>query len=145
MLQYQTESLEDVFTEIQPLLRAHADEIYDGHLEPDWERYVEIEKAGALHIRTLRDNDHLVGYCISVIHHHLHKCDQVWAYNDNIYLDPKYREGLVGYNLLKGAIHDIKSGGVSGMLLNMRLQYPFRSLLKRLGFNQSEEVWEVNF
>jgi len=152
VITYQVEKYADVINEIWPMLVAHYLEICTDieikPFDPDLDRYQAMEDAGILRIFTARDNDDhpvmgaLVGYFVSVILPGLHYQQTTMAINDIMYIDPAYRGGTCGYRLVKLATEVLKNLEADVLIIHMKVDYPFRSLLTKLGFHLTEENWE---
>jgi predicted acetyltransferase len=109
-------------------------------LNPDWDFYDLVNKAGYLLVYTVRVGAKLVGYSIVVAKSHPHYKDHTFAASDIIFIDKDHRKGLVGYNLIKFASEDLRSKGVSVFAISTKVHKPFDSLLNRLKFNLIERV-----
>ena len=146
MITYQVETLDECLDDIQPLLEAHYQEICSHPdllvLDPNYDKYRDLERLGVLRICTARHGDELIGYFISLITPHLHYQQTTYAFNDILYLDPAHRGGRTGYQLFEAAIRDLKGGGVDVVVVHMKTAHPFRPLLARMGFQLTEENWE---
>lgn len=162
MITYQVEKFMDCYDESIPMLEAHYLEIAtDKHIKPldiDIDKYLAMEEAGMLRIFTVRDQvmtneqiriagpDHhpgvLIGYFVSFVMKHMHYSQTTIALNDIMYLDPDRRGGTVGYRMMKKATDDLKNLGAEVLIIHMKVDYPFRSLLTKLGFHLTEENWE---
>lgn len=148
MITFQVEKFRDCFTEAIPLLEAHYEEIATNKekkiLDPDIERYHTLEDCGMLRIFTARDEGKLIGYFVSMVMPHLHYSSCIYAMNDILYVDPEYRGTTLAYRLFKGAIKDLKeNSNTDVMMIHMKVKHPFKGLLTKLGFEQTEENWEV--
>lgn len=160
MITFQIETIDDVREEILPMLHAHYIEIATSKgirpLDIDWDKYYAMEKAGTLRVLTARARPQmvagqdyydgqpgrLVGYFVSFVLPHIHYQQTLTALNDIMYLDPAYRGGTTGYRMLKEAILDLKNLGADILIIHMKVEYPFRNLLEKLGFHLTEENWE---
>ena len=109
-------------------------------LNPDWDFYDILNKAGYLLAYTVRVGAKLVGYLIVVTKKHPHYKDHTFAASDIVFIDKDYRKGLVGYNLIKFATADLKGKGVSVFLVGTKVHKPFDPILNRLGFNLIERI-----
>jgi GNAT superfamily N-acetyltransferase len=164
---YQVEKWDDCYQEAIPMLKAHYIEIATDKaikpLDPNLERYQEMEEAGLLRIFTARYapdstdrmtdkprlamtqremHGRLIGYFVSIVMPGLHYSQTMMAINDIMYIDPAYRGGTTGYRLIKLATEDLKNLGADILTIHMKTDYPFRSLLTKLGFRVTEENWE---
>ena len=147
-LTYQVENVWQCIDEIKPLNYSHWEEIaahQDSRpLDPDYDRYYQLELLKMLRIFTVRDDAVLVGYYISIIVPHMHYKTSITALNDILYVHPDYRGGTAGYRLFVGAIDDLKNNTDTDIvIIHMKITHPFRELLQKLGFNQTEENWEL--
>ena len=145
---YQIEDFVDVYDEAIPLLQDHYEEIATikdiSPLEPDYDKYLAMDKAGMIRIMTARDGWDLVGYFVTFVHPSLHYRSLTYGVNDIVYIKPGYRGSTVGHRLFKIAMDDLKNScGVGVLYVHMRVNHEFRSLLVKLGFVQTEENWEA--
>jgi GNAT superfamily N-acetyltransferase len=157
---YQVEKYADVIDEIWPMLEAHYLEIATDKgikpFDPDLTRYQAMEDQACLRIFTARQDDgnpkgwvrgvvnpgRLIGYFVSFVLPGLHYQQTMMAINDIMYIMPEHRGGTVGYRLVKLATEDLKNLGADVLIIHMKVDYPFRSLLTKLGFHLTEENWE---
>ena len=107
MITYQQESLVTTKEDARPLLEKHWEEIALNKdtikLNPDWDAYADLEDAGILKIFTARSDGNLIGYFVVFVRSHIHYKDNLFAYNDILYLDKDYRKGFTGAKLMKFA------------------------------------------
>ena len=145
MLVYAKETLADTAPEAGPLLHAHWEAIalnkYFIKLNPDWNRYEELERLGVLQVFTARHEGRLVGYFVMLVVPHLHYMDHLFAHNDIIYIDPEHRKGFAAMKLIKFAEEELKKMGVSVMMVNIKRHKPFDALLARMGYNHVENIY----
>ncbi len=146
MINLASEKYSDVIEEIKPLLHNHWLEIARHRetipLNPNYEKYVELEKVGALHIATLRDDGKLKGYCISFIQPHLHYMDCLMALNDILFIDKEYRRGTNAIRLIKFTEQALKEVGVMKSHITMKIAHDFGPVLERMGYTAIEKVYE---
>jgi len=176
MITYQVEKWDDCYEEAIPMLHAHYIEIATDKaikpLDPDLDKYQELEEAGMLRIFTARHkaddvtawlddtsekiqaetgiehtliaphNGRLIAYFVSIVAKGLHYQQTTIAINDIMYVDPPHRGGTVGYRLIKQATLDLKNLGADILTIHMKTDYPFRPLLEKLDFHLTEENWE---
>lgn len=110
-------------------------------LDPDWEAYDVIYRAGMFGVYTLRRNNKLVGYLGVMARKHPHYRKTTFASNDMFFIDKDHRKGLAGYYLLKYCTEDLEKKGVSVLLFNTTVEKPYDPLLKRLGFSHLENLY----
>ena len=72
----------------------------------------------------------------------LHYQQTSMAINDIMYVAPSHRGRTTGYKLIKLATEDLKNLGADILIIHMKCDYPFRSLLTKLNFHLTEENWE---
>lgn len=148
MIKYSIETVAQCIAEIKPLNYAHWAEIATHKdikvLDPDYDRYYKLEELGMLRIYTVRDSGILIGYYISMIMPHMHYQTCITALNDILYVHPDYRGGTVAYRMFTGALKDLKDNtDTNVVIVHMKVKHPFKRLLTKLGFEQTEENWEV--
>lgn len=145
MITYQQESLTTYKADAMPLLEKHWQEIALNKdkikMNPDWESYASLEDAGILKIFTAREDQRLVGYFVVLVKTHLHYKDNLFAYNDVLFLDAEYRKGFTGSKLMKFAEACLKEDGVEVMVVNTKRHKPFDVLLKWLGYSHIENLY----
>lgn len=142
---YQQEVLYQVEQDIKPLIEKHWEEIAlnkdNIKLNPDWEAYELLEKAGKLKIFTARNQKDLVGYFVVIVSNNIHYKDHLFATNDIIYLSPEERKGSVGIRLIKFAEKCLRQDGVSVLTMNTKIHKPFDVLMERMKFKLIERVY----
>lgn len=148
-MKYQVETVQECLIDMIDLNDMHYDEIGTHKhlkvLKPDYEAYLELERDGHLRVFIVRDDDDkMIGYSVTFIQNHIHYSDCVYALNDILFVHPDHRGGTVGYRLIKESIKDVKENTDATMLcIHMKVKYPFRNLLQKFGFENTEENWEV--
>lgn len=142
---FQIETLDECLEEMKPFLKLHWEEValYKDKilLNPDYNKYYELEKIGILRISTARDEGKLVGYFISMIQPHIHYQDHLYAVNDILYLDESYRGADVAIGLFQFAEEDLKDLGVSVLIIAMKTAKPFDALCEALDYTNVERVY----
>jgi len=135
MLKFTVETLADVREECGDLIAAHWREIavwQDIPLDPDWVAYENLERIGMLSIYTVRtENNKLVGYAVFIMRKHIHYKGHSWAANDIVFVDPDYRDGRVGRNLVKFWEQDLKARGINVVHVNVKVGHPALDLVLR--------------
>lgn len=144
MIQYAKEFLCDVIAEIQPLLEMHYDELTMHKevvkLDPDWQRYAELEHAGKLHIYTARQDGVLIGYSFFFLQPHIHYRSLMVAMNDVLFLHPDHRNGMTGIRLIKTSEQGMKSLGAHKIVWHAKYSNDLQSILQRLGYAKEEAM-----
>lgn len=119
----------------------------DAPLNPDWERYVDFEKAGMLFIMTARAQGVLVGYLTVVVYPHLHHRDVKWATVDVMWLHPSFRKGWTGVRMLRHLEKGMRKLGAGVVWFAVKNHFKNRNargvgeLLTFLGYGEVETVF----
>ncbi len=143
--------------ECQALLGAHYVEIgppswpFLRHipLEPDWNRYQDLERAGAFHILTARDAKKLIGYACWFVTQNYHYAQIRDAASDIFFIAPEYRgKGRIGLNLFLQSEAMARELGANRMSAHIKLHNGLdvapRRLLEGLGFVAAEiNMWKA--
>lgn len=140
MITYASERIVDAWDEIMPLARRHMEEIGQTDLvfDPDFDRFVALDKAGVLALFTVRFNGVLVGYSAFFVQPHLHYKGSVVGINDAIYLIPEKRLGKTGVKLVRYAEIGLKARGVEKIYYHAKLANQFGDLLAALQYHSYE-------
>ncbi|MDN7881243.1 hypothetical protein [Burkholderia aenigmatica] len=110
-------------------------------LDPDYERYDALDRAGMVHVATARADGQLVGYHIFVLMTHLHYRQSYTATSDITYLRPQHRRGFNGMRFLRFAFESLKPLGVQRIYTNCKMHHDFGRVLERLGFVEAERIY----
>lgn len=144
-LEYKEELLENCLDELKPYLEKHYKEVglYQDSIDlnPDYDKYLEMEKLGIIHTVTARDDGKLVGYFISIVTINLHYSDHKYAMNDILYIDEDYRKSGAAMELFAYAEQCLKDMGVSVITIHMKTKLPFDSLCDSLEYDYSERLY----
>lgn len=145
-MKFQLEKFVAIMDEGRPLFSEHWKEIARNreliNLDPDWDRYIQMDEAGLLQVATVRDEDALIGYSIDIITPHMHYKNDLFAMNDVLYVRPEYRGKGAGVRLIKYSMEKMKERGVSVVHMHMKLSNDFGPLMERLGYNEIERIYE---
>lgn len=134
--------------ELPPLFNEHWRELALNQdvipLAPDWDKYYQLDIAGALHILTARvSSGQLVGYAFTLVGPHPHYATTVWAHVDMYWLDPVYRQGWTGVRFIKALVLGAKTLGAVNLTLATKTHFAdnrVTKLLQRLGFVPIETI-----
>ena len=136
------ERLTDILGEFVEITKAHYKEIalYQDKipLDPAWDKYLELDKAGNITCVTARDDGELVGYAVFIQTPHIHYQTTVYAHNDVLYLAPEYRGGSLGVDLLVISESALITKGVDVVYLHMKSSKPWHKLAEACGFSLIE-------
>ena len=143
MIEFQEEVYQEVIEELKPLFKDHYEEIamYKDKiaLNPDYDKYDTLGEH--LFIVTARDEGTLIGYTIFFVNNHLHYKDHMYAANDIIYIDPKYRHDVAAFEMMEYAEDLLKHMGVSVISMHMKAYAAFETLMKALNFDKAEFIY----
>lgn len=133
---FQRERVHEIFEELKPLLIENWRETGSFkhlNLEPDFERYQQIEESGILRTFTARDRENqLVGYAIFIVSKHLHYKSSLQAAQDVIYIHPGHRG--YGRKFIEWIDEFLKNEGVGMVIHETNDANKFASLLERIGY-----------
>jgi len=145
---YQREKLSDaLWSELAPLLADHWHEVAhypDLRLAPDRERYQRIEDSGALRIYTARAETKLVGYLAVFVSQSLHYRQALFANQDVLYVDPKFRGSRAGVGLIRFAHDDLRRMGVTVIYQHVKHKSSINvgpMLGRLLGYEHVDDLW----
>jgi len=146
MITYSIENFVKIYDELYPLFQDHWKEIARHQdtvpLDPDMKQYTALQDMGALHTLVAREEGKIIGYTVYIMMPHLHYKQNMFAYNDLIYVDQAHRGSRVGYTLLKKAEEYLKDKGADSITVHMKPEHSFEGLLNKMGYNQSEILFE---
>ena len=141
----QKESYDSVRAEIEPLIEKHWELVAlnkgEIKLDPNWNEYQRLDKAGILQVFTAREGGRLVGYYVLTVSKSIHYQEHFFAVNDVLFVLPESRAGLTGYKLIKFVEEYCKECGVSLLMINTKVHIPFDSLMTRMGYDLIERVY----
>lgn len=147
--QYASEELTDaLWDELQPLLQKHYHEIAhysDIPLEPDRESYARLVGLGMFRVYTARVGGALVGYLAVIVSRSMHYKSALYANQDVLYVDPRYRGSRVGVRLIQYAHRALAADGVTVFFQHVKHREDLNigPLLKRLGYEPIDDIWGI--
>jgi hypothetical protein len=145
MITFQVETLASTRDEALPLLDRHYEEIAQfkdvQKLDPDWEIYEALERAGRLWVMTVRDHDVMVGYMVMLINRALHYKTLLMATEDIHFLVPEYRKGMTGYLLIRKTLRAMKERGCKLATMRCKAGISHAVLFERLDGELSDLVY----
>lgn len=146
MITYQVEPFSKMYHEGMALFDEHWDEIarHKEHikLNPDYDKYISLERMGVVHVVTARNDGCLIGYAINFVAPNMHYQDWLYSVNDIIYISIDYRKTGAGYRLLRFMEKELKKIGVTNIHLSMKLAHDFGPLMESLGYTAIERLYE---
>lgn len=146
-LKVQWERFSRIFREIAPLTRVNWDE--SGMLtdrldfDPDWDRYLEFERAGILHILTARKSGKLIGYVVALLHPHIEHASVPCATIKTVWLAKEERSGTLGIRLLKQAFRGLENSGARIFMVADKghKNGALGRILRGMGFAKDETIY----
>lgn len=145
MITYQVEQYTSAIDEMKELYQEHWEEIAGDKdvikLNPNYETYAQMASLGFIHLVTVRDEENLVGYHLSLVYPHLHYMDSLTAFTDIFFLKKEYRKGRVGINLFKYMEHSLRAKKVQKIYMGTKLKLDIGNLLERLGYTPIERLY----
>ena len=108
--------------------------------KPNREQYEAMAKAGMLHALGVYKGNELVGFMSYLLTPmaHFSRCA---ATTESLFLDPKYRHGLLGVRLIKTALKQAKSLGAVGLYVSAPVGSQLEKLAKALRLKQTNVVF----
>lgn len=146
-MKYQEELFNDIIHELGPLLVKHWQELANNKdirpLDVDYAMYTTLNEQGIIRIFTARsDEGKLVGYFSFAIANNLHYKTWKFASIDVYYVDPEYRKGGIGFEMV-GKVEDwLRSLGVKSLTLMDKLQHSHEKFFIALGYKPIEQHYE---
>lgn len=141
----QLEAYSVVKNDVRELIQRHWEDIALNQdkikLNPNWEGYAELDRAGMLRFFTARQDGELIGYFLLIVSRSLHYKDHLFANNDILFLHPDHRKGTAGLRLIRFAEQSLRDEGVSLMNVNTKIHAPFDVIMQRMGFNLIERIY----
>ena len=141
MIKFDCEQLYNARDEIALLAEQHHNELNifgKKHIDPNYDAYLVLEMSNLLKIFTVRDGEELKGYKIYILAPSLHYKEVVIAASDIMFLEKKYRKGLVGYKFVKFCIEELKKDSrINAIQESWMKELDLTSIYKRLGFTDT--------
>jgi hypothetical protein len=141
MISFAKELLCEVVQEVQPLLERHYEELTRNKdvvkLDPAWDEYAALERAGRFVIFTARDDGRLLAYNAFFLGPHLHYKSLVVGQNDVLWIEHEYRKGITPIRFLKYSHTELKSHGAQKIVYHCK-DNNLAPILRLLGFSDEE-------
>lgn len=145
MITIMNESFEDRLIELQVLLPLHYEELALNQdkvpLSPQYNVYIERERAGGLLFVTLRDAGELVGYFIGFIAPGLHYSTCLTCTMDIFFLRKDKRTGTAGVRLFRFVEDELRRRGVQRWFMGSKVKADASALFKRIGAEPVETYY----
>lgn len=111
-------------------------------LDPDWSRYLHLDRAGMLHLFTARVARAPVGAAMFVVLPPLHYKDCRWARSDVVWVDEAHRRRAIGRRLLDFALTSFRKEGIHTVAIGTRNAHgELSALLSATGFAPVETLY----
>lgn len=145
MIKYQVEKFHEIQDEITIFWREHWEETYTDKevsvFNPDYEKYASLSRINLLHLVTVRENDKIIGYYLSILSPSLHSKNVLTCYSDMFYIIKEKRKGFVGINLFKFLEQSLKEIGVRKIYTGIKTHIDIGPILSRLGYKFIEKLY----
>lgn len=143
MITVQTESWAAIDQEIEDITPLHWQELALDQLlfEPDLdhERYLAMDRAGAMHVVTARDGKKLVGYIVCFVMPHFHyKSSGLTALADMYYLRREYRKGGLGLRMFREMERGLCDRGVIRAHMSCKVHEDHTKLFEAMGWTLTD-------
>ncbi len=137
MITCHVESFEQQLDELKVLLPSHYKELAlnQDHvpLSPQFDIYINRERAGQLIFVTLRDAGELVGYFIGFIAPGLHYSTCLTCTMDIFYVRADKRTGTAGIRMFRFVEDELRRRGVQRWFMGSKIHADASALFKRIG------------
>ena len=147
MITCHIESFEERLEELQTLLPLHYAELALNQdkvpLSPQYDVYIDRERAGGLLFVTLRDAGVMVGYFIGFIAPGLHYSTCLTCTMDIFYVRKDLRTGRAGVNLFRFVKIELKRRGVQRWFVGSKVHADASALFKYLKFAPCETYYTM--
>ena len=145
MIVYSEEDYEDIVDELKGIVQSQWDELGENQeeieLDVDYDYYTQVDAQHQLVMLTARDEGLIVGYSVLILYGHQHHKDKAFAYNDLIWVIKPYRNGRVGYRLIKLAETILQDYGIRYVTYNFKNRFNFGHGIERMGYQPVETVY----
>jgi GNAT superfamily N-acetyltransferase len=130
--------------ELEQLFPSHYEELCvtkDFPLEPDYEAYRQLAKAGMLRCITCRADGDLIGYIVFIVQPHLHYKSCKTAFEDIYYVKKEFRKGRIGIRLFQYAEKVLKDRGVNRIIMHTKIHLDNSRLFEYLGYKHTDKLY----
>ena len=130
--------------ELEQIFPAHYEELCvtkDFPLEPDYEAYRNLAKAGMLRCITCRADGDLIGYIVFIVQPHLHYKSCKTAFEDIYYVKKEFRKGRIGIRLFQYAEKVLKERGVNRIIMHTKIHLDNSKLFEYLGYKHTDKLY----
>lgn len=139
------ENLSDCLDELKPMFALHYAEVaaYQDKiaLDPDYDKYLQMEKMDLTRTFVLRSDGRVIGYWVFFVTPHPHYKGDRFAVNDIVYVDPAYRVPELTPRCFGSVEASLKREGVSVITYHMKVYKPFENMLRSMGYDHLEHLY----
>jgi GNAT superfamily N-acetyltransferase len=107
-------------------------------LEPHWQRYTDLDKAGAVSLVTIRECGRLVGYSIMFVTDSMQHKTALEAWMDIFWVAPEVRGRMGGLRLFRTHEKELRRRGVVRVNVGSRVHRDCSRLFLAMGYRPSE-------
>ena len=145
MVDYRLIRASEHIEQMMPILCDHWEELGRFHsvvpYAPDFDTVWELERNDQLMSIGVFDGDKLCGYSVNIITTWLHSCEDLMCQNVVLWLEPEYRKGLCGVQLIRFTEAMARGMGAKVFLLSGRPNTVMFELLPKLKYETYETVF----
>lgn len=143
MITYQVDNFANSLDGVKALAGMHWEEVglYKDKimLDPDWDKFLVLDKAGIVRLPTVRKDGIMIGYAIFMLYPLIHYKSHTAAVNDAVFLLPKHR-GVVGYKFIKYC-HEQMLKEAPRVTWHLKVAHDWGNVLKHLGYELEEYLY----
>ena len=138
-----------VWDDMLPILQEHWEEVAKFKeimvFNPHVQRYIEIERAGRLHLVTLWLDGKLHGYSVHfIVNGHPHYRQLKWAEDDVHFIHPVYRGTGLHQEMRLFALRTLKERGVDFVTARTKVDHQHDLTLRQIGYKPLDNVYGLN-
>lgn len=147
-LQYSEEKFTDIQSEIEALSFEHWQEVTNSpHIavDPDWQKFADLDAINVLHVLAIRDGAKLVGYVMIIMVPMLHYKTVLLAHDDAYFLQKQYRNGFAGVKMFTEAEKMMKAKGAHQIIFHEKARVKTGPIFQYLGYKAGDVLWMKEF
>lgn len=145
MIEYREIDATEFIEDMAWMLPAHREELTTNKelmkINPDMETYAALQGLGKLLSVGVFDDEKMVGYSINIVHPMLHYADVLTCQNDLLYVDMKYRRGVIGLKLMRETERLARERGCQMVTWHAKFGTPLFAILEKLKYRKQEAVY----
>ena len=131
--------------QLLPMLARHREELATDkklmRFAPDFDRHIQMQRAGILLVLFAYQETDLVGYSSTIVLPHLHYPDLIHAHNDLLFVVPEHRSGGLGLRLIYQTKRYARGRGARFMTWHAKPKTALAELLPKLGCRVQDIVF----